>query len=317
MNKQDKPQIGIIGTGAIASFYGLMLQRSGLDVRFLVRSGYEQLQQEGITIHSDSLGTMQHQVRLCREIEELADCDWIFVTTKTTANAAVAKLLNRLPGSTAKVVLLQNGLSNEAELRQQIPSGMSLFAGLCFIFARRSAPGHMQHQGGGSINIGYHSGAASAEQGVEQANQLIQLFNEAGVRSEYVDANEARWQKLVWNVPYNGLSVVLDARTGDMMDSPACHALIVDLMQEVVDAAAACGYPLSDKVLPGMLKTTRQMANYHPSMYGDYISNKELELHAIYRAPLAAAEQAGFIMHKTRMLLQQLEFIQARRNNAV
>ena len=27
----------------------------------------------------------------------------------------------------------------------------------------------------------------------------------------------ARWQKLVWNIPYNGLSVVLDATTDRLM----------------------------------------------------------------------------------------------------
>lgn len=315
MTDSNTPRIGIIGTGAIAGYYGLMLQRSGLDVRFLVRSGYEQLQQEGMTIHSSSLGTLEHKIQVCQDIEELADCDWLFVTTKTTANTAVGKLLSQLPSSTARVVLLQNGLSNEDELRQLIPAGMSLFAGLCFIFARRTATGQIQHQGGGTINIGYHSGAASLEQGIEQASQLVQLFNAAGVRSQYVDVLQARWQKLVWNVPYNGLSVVLDARTGAMMADPASHALITDLMQEVVDAAAACGCVLPDNTLQAMLKTTAQMADYHPSMYGDYTSGKELELHAIYRAPLAAAEHAGFSMRKTHMLLQQLEFIQRRRDS--
>lgn len=309
------PKIGIIGTGAIAGYYGLMLQRAGQDVRFLARGGYQQLQLDGMTIHSDSLGTLQHKIRVCQDIEALSDCDWLLVTAKTTANAAMGELLSRLPNSSANVVLLQNGLSNEDEMRQLIPPSMSLFAGLCFIFARRTATGHIQHQGGGSINIGYHSGAASREQGVEQAGLLIKLFNAAGVKSQYVDVFQARWQKLVWNVPYNGLSVVLNARTGAMMADPACHALIAELMQEVVAAAAVCGCALPDNTVPAMLKTTAQMADYHPSMYGDYTSGKELELHSIYRAPLTAAKQAGFTMHKTHMLLQQLEFIQARRDS--
>lgn len=312
MTSKSTPRIGIIGTGAIAGFYGLMLQRSGLDVCFYARSGQEQLQRDGITLHSDSLGRIRHDIRLCTEIEEMGDCDWILVATKSTANAAIAKLLNRLPNPTTRVVLLQNGFANEKELRARLPVSMSLFAGLCFILARRTAPGQIQHQGGGTINIGYHSGAASQEQGEQWAGQLVDLFNVAGVKSQFVEAETARWQKLVWNVPYNGLSVVLNASTGSMMANPACHALITDLMQEVVDAADACGCPLSDKLLPAMLKTTAQMADYYPSMYGDHVDGKELELQAIYRAPLDAARAAGTDMPKLAMLLQQLEFIQGR-----
>lgn len=311
MKNTSKPRIGIIGTGAIAGFYGLMLQRSGLDVRFLVRTGLEQLRRDGIRVHSESLGDMQCQVQVCDKVEELESCDWILVSTKTTANAEVAGLLNRLPDPAVKVVLMQNGFANEDGLRPLLPERMSLFAGLCFVQVRRTAPGQIRHQGGGAINIGYHSGATSPEQGVAQAAELVQLFNVAGVKSQLVAAELARWQKLVWNVPYNGLSVVLDASTGRMMENPSCHVLITELMQEVVDAAAACGCPLSDKLVPALLESTRQMGDYFPSMYGDFADGKPLELEAIYRAPLAAAERAGHAMPKIRMLLQMLEYIEA------
>ncbi|KPX88188.1 2-dehydropantoate 2-reductase, partial [Pseudomonas savastanoi pv. retacarpa] len=33
-----RPRVGVIGTGAIGGFYGLMLARAGYDVHFLLRS---------------------------------------------------------------------------------------------------------------------------------------------------------------------------------------------------------------------------------------------------------------------------------------
>lgn len=317
MTNTSKPRIGVIGTGGIGGFYGLMLQNSGLDVRFLVRSGQEELRRDGMSLRSESLGDIQHQVQVCSQVEELDGCDWILVSTKTTGNAEVARLLNRLPNPAVKVVLLQNGYGNEEQMRALVPAQMSLFAGLCFIQVRRTAPGQIWHQGGGAINIGYHSGADSAEQGAALAAELAELFAAAKVPSEVTDAELARWQKLVWNVPYNGLSVVLDANTSSMMDNPSCLALITDLMQEVVDAAATCGYVLPEKLMPAMLKSTRQMDNYYPSMHGDYTGGKTLELQAIYRAPLQAARTAGGDMPKVAMLLQQLEFIQARSELAI
>lgn len=312
MTNTSKPRIGVIGAGGIGGFYGLMLQNSGLEVRFLARSGQEEMRRDGISMRSESLGDMQHQVQVCSQIEGLDGCDWILVTTKTTANTQVAELLNRLPNPAVSVVLLQNGYGNEDQLRELLPKQMSLFAGLCFIQVRRTAPGQIWHQGGGGINIGYHSGAASTEQGAAQAAELVELFKAAGVPSKQAEAEKARWQKLVWNVPYNGLSVVLDATTSSMMDNPSCLALITDLMQEVVDAAATCGCTLSEKLVPAMLESTLEMHNYYPSMYGDYTGGKALELQAIYRAPLQAVRAAGGDMPKVAMLLQQLEFIQAR-----
>ena len=48
----SKPRIGIIGTGAIGGFYGLMLARAGYDVHFLLRSEYETVIQNGLQVNS-------------------------------------------------------------------------------------------------------------------------------------------------------------------------------------------------------------------------------------------------------------------------
>ena len=42
------PRIGIIGTGAIGGFYGLMLARAGFDVHFLLRSEYDAVLARGL-----------------------------------------------------------------------------------------------------------------------------------------------------------------------------------------------------------------------------------------------------------------------------
>ena len=40
----------------------------------------------------------------------------------------------------------------------------------------------------------------------------------------------SRWKKLVWNIPYNGLSVVLDARTDELMANPDTLILVKEMM---------------------------------------------------------------------------------------
>lgn len=47
------PSIAIIGSGSIGLYYGGKLAAAGADVRFLIRSGFEEAREKGIRIHSE------------------------------------------------------------------------------------------------------------------------------------------------------------------------------------------------------------------------------------------------------------------------
>ena len=83
-------------------------------------------------------------------------------------------------------------------------------------------------------------------------------------------------------------------------------------MQEVVQAAQALGHGMPEQYASKLLAATERMPDYLPSMYHDFAQGRPAELHAIYEAPLAAADAAGFDMPKVRALYQALRFIQAR-----
>ena len=52
MSEQRQPRIGVIGTGAIGGFYGLLLARAGFEVHFLLRSEYAAVKRDGLRINS-------------------------------------------------------------------------------------------------------------------------------------------------------------------------------------------------------------------------------------------------------------------------
>ena len=54
----QSPRIGIIGTGAIGGFYGLMLARAGFDVHFLLRSEYAAVAEHGLHLNSTVHGKL-------------------------------------------------------------------------------------------------------------------------------------------------------------------------------------------------------------------------------------------------------------------
>lgn len=306
-------RIGIIGTGAIGGFYGLMLAKAGHDVHFLLRSEYQAVVANGLRLNSAVHGQLHLQpVQAWGDPAEMPACDWLLVGAKTTSNAQLAPVITRLSRPGTRVVLLQNGLAVEEQLRPLLPDNLHLLGGLCFICTHRTAPGVIEHQAFGAVNLGYHSGPARAGESLAIVEEGAELFRSAGLESvAMADLQQARWQKLVWNVPYNGLSVLLGAGTTRLMANADSRALILELMREVVQGAAACGQVLPEGYPEKLLATTERMPDYLPSMYHDFQHKRPLELQAIYAAPLAAAAAAGCELPKMRMLHQALRFLDA------
>jgi 2-dehydropantoate 2-reductase len=236
----------------------------------------------------------------------------LLVGAKTTSNAELAPAIIKSAAAGAKVLLLQNGLDVEDGLRELLPDSLHLLGGLCFICVHRTAPGVIEHQALGRVNIGYHSGPALAD---EQARQSIVeegagLFRKAGLDSQAMaNLQQARWQKLVWNVPYNGLSVLLGASTTPLMADAGSRELIQALMAEVVQGALACGHDMPVGYAEQLFNMTEKMPDYWPSMYHDYLHKRPLELAAIYARPLAVARAAGCELPKIEALYQALSFV--------
>ncbi|QXH48660.1 putative 2-dehydropantoate 2-reductase [Pseudomonas xanthosomatis] len=309
-------RIGIIGSGAIGGFYGLMLARAGFDVHFLLRSEYAAVREQGLKLDSAVHGQLQMQVQAYDSAAEMPSCDWLLVGAKATSNAELAPLIVQAAAPGAKVVLLQNGLGVEDQLRPALRDDMHLLGGLCFICVHRQGPGDIRHQALGAVNLGYHSGPAG-DGGAALVEKGARLFRAAGIDSQAMaNLEQARWQKLVWNVPYNGLSVLLQASTTPLMADPDSRALVQALMAEVVEGARACGLELPDGYAEHLLRVTDQMPDYWPSMYHDHAQQRPLELQAIYAEPLRRAVAAGCHLPRMQALYQALAFID-RRNVSV
>ncbi|ELQ17674.1 2-dehydropantoate 2-reductase [Pseudomonas fluorescens BRIP34879] len=309
----QSPRIGIIGTGAIGGFYGLMLARAGFDVHFLLRSEYAAVRDRGLHVNSSLHGALKlHPVQAYANPADMPPCDWLLVGTKSTGNVELAPTLAQVAAPGAKVVLLQNGLDVEDSLREHLPASLHLLGGLCYIGVYRSAPGVIEHQALGRVNLGYHSGTAANDEALQQVivEEGAALFHQAGIESQAMaSVHLARWHKLVWNVPFNGLSVLLGTGTTALMADESSRELIQALMVEVIRGAHACGHDIPASYAGQMFAMTETMDDYLPSMYHDHLHKRPLELAAIYARPLAAARAAGCELPRMQALYQALSFI--------
>jgi 2-dehydropantoate 2-reductase len=298
----------VIGVGAIGGYYGARLHQAGHPVRFLARSDADRLRTHGLQVDSPE-GDVVLEVDVYDDPAAVPPGDVLIVATKTTANAEIGAVVEQLALGRDRdltVLVMQNGLGIEQTFADRAP-GATVVGAMCFMCCNKIGPGHIRHLDYGAVTAGEYTRDGSAA-GVTPAVEAV-LADLDGARVEATPVESlptGRWQKLVWNMPFNGLSVVHDAPTDRLVGDPAIRARAMAIMDEVAGAAAACGYPLPDEVTGRLLANTEKMTPYLPSMKLDHDAGRALELDAIYEAPLAAARQAGASMPETEALLAEL-----------
>jgi 2-dehydropantoate 2-reductase len=234
------------------------------------------------------------------------------VALKATHNYLLPSLLPSVLADDGVVLLMQNGLGGEQEAARAAP-GHVVLAGLCFLCSNKVGPGHIRHSDYGAVRFAQYS-ADGAVAGVSDCMRgIAQDFSAAGIAVDLLeDLLLARWQKLVWNVPMSGLSVVLDTDTGALMADPHTRALAEDIMREVVAGARSCGRLIDDRFVQKMLDMTLAMKPYRASMKVDFDDHRPMEVEAIYGNPLRAAQQSGARMPLVETLYRQLKFLDSR-----
>lgn len=300
----------IIGTGAVGGFYGGLLQRAGSDVHFLLHSDYGHVCENGLVIDSVNGNFKLPRVQAYNDPCKMPQCDVVIVSLKTTSNDALMNLLPPLLKDDGLVLTLQNGLGSEETIAELVGADR-IVGGLCFLCSNKVSPGHIRHLDYGLITIGEYRHDGQPGGITPRLKQLGEKLEQAGIpiRLE-ADLALARWKKLVWNIPFNGLSVVHNALTDELITNEKTRTLCQTLMNEVATAAAICARPINPDFIKKMVTDTQKMKPYAPSMKLDYDQGKPLEIEAIYGAPIRAARAKGVAMPETEKLYQQLRIIQ-------
>lgn len=299
------PTIAIVGAGAIGTYYGARLSLAGNDVRLLMRSDREHVRAHGVRLVERERTLTVQPLQVFAATDEIGPVDWVLITLKTTANGSLAQLLPPLLHANTKVVTLQNGLGNEEQVASLVGAERTL-GGLCFIASTRTAPGEVTCYHPGSITLGEFGRPAQ-----ERTHVLANLFKEAGVKCLPVDnLAQARWRKLVWNVPFNGLSIAAGGITTDrILADPVLAREVRALMDEVAGAARQLGHDIPESFIQGQIDVTAPMGAYAPSSLVDYRAGRELEIEPIWGEPLRQAQAAGLAMPRLAALYAKLRRI--------
>ncbi len=300
----------VIGTGAIGGFYGVLLQHAGFNVHFLLHNDFEQVKTKGLKVESVDKGDISlSNVNPYSRVQDMPYCDVVIVSLKTYHNELLKDLIPEICKDDTIVILLQNGLGMEAELRELLPKNI-IIGGMCFICSNKVGPGHIKHLDYGSVTLGEYAGETQAAGITRNLEKVVAEFKTAGIDAQMSEnLMKSRWIKLMWNMPFNGLSVVLRATTDEIMGNPYTRELAESIMREVNTAAAYCGITIEEEVVDTLLDVTSKMVSYNPSMKLDFEKSSPLETQYIYWNPLNSAYSAGYEMTASKTLARELEFL--------
>jgi 2-dehydropantoate 2-reductase len=325
-------KVAVVGCGAVGSFYGAKLARAGHEVHLLLRSDYDVVRRQGVVVHSPG-GNFQVQPRCARTPQEIGPVELVLIGIKSTANGEFPRLLPPLVGPSSAVLTLQNGLGNEEALARLFPV-TQIMGGLCFVCLNRIAPGVIRHLGYGQVVLGEFQ-----RQPEPRTRELAARFTEADVPCALTDdLTRAHWEKLVWNIPFNGLGVASAAgfdtfeqassgsspsalvagrssrlpclTTDTLLAEPCWSKLVRELMREVIAAARAVGFDIPETFAEEQIARTRTMGAYRPSTLIDFERGQPLELESLFLEPLRQASQAGVAVPRLATLCAVLKALE-------
>ena len=286
-------EVLIVGAGGVGAYFGGRLAQGGATVSVVCRSDYEYVKNSGFDIKSINGDFVFKPDQVCRTVQEYTgNPDFIIVSLKALPEIDAVEMIFPAVREKSAIVLLQNGIDIEHDMCNAYPDN-ELISGIAYIGVARRGKGLIEHQGGGTLSIGLFPEGES-----DSVQTLYNIWVNAGVECKISsDIIRKRWEKLLWNVPFNSISVLAGNRnTKEIMSDELLVDLAEKMMWEVVKVSEACGVGLDHELVEWNLEYTRNFPPYKSSMLLDYENGRRMESDAILGNVLKLAKQKGLVI---------------------
>ena len=261
MSSTDKQvRVAVVGAGAVGSYFGGMLARSGVPVTLIARAAHV----EAIRANKLFIDAMSFQERVAvnasTEISAARDADVVLFCVKMTDTEEAARSLAPYLAPNAIVVSLQNGVDNVPRIRAA--SGIDALAAVVYIAAAMPEPGHVKHSGAGSLAVGELAdrtpadrtpagrnspSKSSAPPPAGRAERIAALFTAAGVPCRVSQDIEADlWSKFVLNCAGNAVTGITQISYERLAHSAITRDIFNLVIAETVAVARAAGVKLPE-----------------------------------------------------------------------
>ncbi|GAB3805218.1 ketopantoate reductase family protein [Virgibacillus kimchii] len=279
-------KIGVVGAGAVGSFFGAMLEQAGNEVTFLARGRHlAAMKENGLTVNREN-STMNVYGNFTDELEELADSELILFCVKSHDTEQMAKELLPLISKDAKLITMQNGVDNEETLKNIFGSSRT-FSCATYIQSAITEPGTVQQQGRVALVVGELVPHAR-----DHCAGIVDIFQQAGINTKHTsNILDKKWRKFLWNITFNPLSAIANAGIGDIIDHDTLRQTAEKICREAMEVALLQGININrEEMLDTIFKNAERARGHHTSMLQDRINNKQMEVESM----------CGYVLRKAK-----------------
>jgi 2-dehydropantoate 2-reductase len=298
-------RIAILGAGAVGSYFGGRLARSGEDVLWCARGAtLHALCTKGLRVQSLKGDFVLPPQQATDLPEEIGRVDAVILGVKAWQVPDAARALAGWLGPESLVLPLQNGVDAVAELRKTV-GAEPVVGGVCRIVCEVVEPGHVRHFGAeplvemGPWSIG--TASASPAETARHAHQrerclgLQRAFERAGVEARvHDDVRPAAWEKFLFIASLSAVGAASDLTVGALRARPETRELLRRAMVEVECLARSCGVALAPDVVSRSLTFTDGLAaESTSSMQRDIRAGRPSELDSLCGAVVRLGKERG------------------------
>ena len=269
----------MVGSGAVGSYFGALLQKSGQEVTFVARGRQlAALREQGLLVRTPSDELHLTSVSVTDDLASIGQADYVLISVKTWQLDPILPQLAALKGSATRFLTLQNGVEAHDHVAAVVGIKQTL-AGLVRGFFEMDAPGIVRHVGAiPAIVYGQIDGKASTE-----AETLQQLLTQSGVRAEIpADLDVALWEKFIFVSALGGVTTAARSTIGEIRAYPPTWQMLQEVMREIIAVGRARGVKLAgDDMIERWVTFAQTFPNEATtSMYRDVIAGLPSELDA-------------------------------------
>ena len=272
-------KVMIMGSGAVGSYFGAVLHKSGHDVVFVARGPHlDAIKSGGLRIESVAAGDFTiHPTAVERPYGSWTP-ELVLFTVKGYDNEEAIELMRPAAGADTTVLTLQNGVGSGDELSEAFGREHVLI-GVTYIDALRKGPGTATETSGRcNIVFGREDGAnGDRESAIRGALDVpgIDVVLTSEVAKE-------QWKKMLFITTWSGMTCMTRGYFEEVLAIPDTREAALRVMRETEAVARAQGVDLDDDAVDAMMGFINSMdGKTLSSMYQDLEGGRPLEVNVI------------------------------------
>ncbi len=315
MDHSHKFRIVVVGSGAVGSYFGAMLHRSGEDVTFVARPGQAKLLREPGLIFETEGRQETIKLQVTDDPGAAAGADLVLLCVKSYDTESAARSLAPHLSPKVCVLSLQNGVSNP-DVFERV-SGIPAVPAVVYVAAQMESPNHLLHKASGNLIIGVPHGSVphgSKQQEAFSLGAVAELFKRASVPCSVSDHIEVDlWTKFIINCAYNGISACTQSEYGAMVEQRDICELMTQIATECTAVANALGVTIDLKQMnEATLELGHKMKRALSSTAQDLLRGKRTEIDAFNGHIAEIGRRVGVSVTANHAIYSLVKLIESR-----